>query len=728
MILVRQLFAWATPALLAVTLGLASLFIQSENAKPHWIDGAVAEYAVADIHFQTLDPLDTSSNSFSSARYSVRATAIIVGDRSAAGNTLAIVSPGYDADKLEIGATYTCNAELAPTEKWSKFGFRANCQEAPKLLERPGLHTSVFQDSRSAFLDSISGISDLAKGLVAGLAIGETSTLSQEFESMMRKVGLTHLTAVSGANCAIVIGLVYLLVRRVVSNRWLTTVISLAALVCYVALVGPEPSVLRSAFMAAVVLIAVALGRPKSGSAALAFAIICLLCADPWLAIDYGFMLSVAATGGILLLTAPITTRLRGRLPGWLAVPLAVSMAAQIMCLPVLLQLQSGLATYSLIANLLVEPLVAPITVLGILACLVAWPLPFLATTLTWLASLFAHWIVLVTTVLANLPGTQIPWPSGFFGALASGVVVALLVTMFFASSEKARWFSSLGLLLSISLTLGGAASAIKDYVSWPNGNWYVTACNVGQGDAFVLRSANQVAVVDVGKESELIDECLTRLGVSHIDLLVLTHFDQDHVGGLSGAIAGRSVHTALVSPFPDERWAASKSLEQLHGISASVHFPWAGQTGTLGEFHWEVLNPSASGQAPDSSNDGSLAILFRHPRFNFLTLADLGERAQMRLGATSSSWLGRGLDSVPMILKVAHHGSADQFPELTEALRPDLCLVSVGANNSYGHPTKRALQTLEEVGCAIRRTDVSGSISVGLVGEQLSVSVSGVG
>ena len=137
------------------------------------------------------------------------------------------------------------------------------------------------------------------------------------------------------------------------------------------------------------------------------------------------------------------------------------------------------------------------------------------------------------------------------------------------------------------------------------------------------------------------------------------------------------------------------------------------GMSGALGDFEWQVLNPNRAAAGAEDSNDASVAMLWQTARFNLLTMADLGEKGQMRLSAQSKWWQNSALQTTPLVLKVPHHGSADQFGELIEQLRPDLSLISVGRQNSYGHPTLRTLRLLQSTGSKIERTDEKGSIAV---------------
>ena len=707
--------------LLALTLGLSSLFIQTEASSPVALNEAVAEFQTRECSFEIIG--QPTSFGFAS-NYTVAIKLVSLGAETV--HARGQLSGSAEIAQVVAGEIYSARLNFKPPKHGLRQGFDARVGgEFSRLRPSFGLQ-QLASDLRHSFLQSAGGVSTNAKGLVAGLAIGDVSMIDPELNSQMRTVSLTHLTAVSGANCAIVIAMVYLLLSRVGASRTLRTSLSLVALIGYVALVGAQPSVLRAAFMSSVVLIAISLGRRATASAALALAILILLISDPWLATDFGFALSVFATAGILLLAPEIYSRLSKKLPKWLAVGLSVTISAQLLCLPVLLQLQSGLSTYSIAANLLAEPLVAPVTVLGILACLVVWFAPWLAFCLTWVASMATWCIAEVASRLSSLPMTNIGWATGWFGAIAALVVILAALLWLKAEPIRLRSLGVLVIVVIVAATAGSTGSLFVKSTTWPTNNWQIAACDVGQGDALVIRSQQQVALVDVGREPKLIDACLTRLGIARIDLLVLTHFDMDHVGGLTGALGGRKIARALISPFKDERWGASVTKSALERSGAQTSFGEIGVRGNLGLIEWRVLSPEPGAAGTEDSNDASLVMLWQSAEFNLLTLADLGEKGQMRVAASSDGWLGQGLNAVPMVLKVSHHGSADQFPELIEALGVDLALISVGAQNSYGHPTARTLNLLEKTGAKTFRTDKDGNLSVSISGGVLSVSVSG--
>ena len=616
-----------------------------------------------------------------------------------------------------LGCSLRANARLVPNDDVSR-PWLVKVDSSSQQLSCQ--HQGIAGSLRSMFIKSLSGTSNESVALVAGLAIGDTSRLPETLATNMKELSLTHLTAVSGANCAIILGLVFFLLGFAGIRRWQRVLISIACMFAYVQLVGPQPSVLRAATMTAVIVLLTASGRSINPIAAVALAASLLLLFNPFMALSLGFALSVAATGGILILTPWLYSKLKNRITVPLAALVSVSLAAQIWCAPFLLQLQGGIPTYSLLANVLVEPAVAPITVLGILACLISAVIAPLASWISWLASFPAQYIVAVATLLSDLPASKLWWPSGVIGVFLLSIFAAAVTLL--ALKQKRRLAAAL-LVFTLLFVSGSGGAVVAKSASWPGSDWQVANCDVGQGDALVIRSKGLVAVVDVGREADPIDECLNKLSIRTISLFVLTHFDADHIGGLSGALKNRRIETTLLADFQDDRAQANLAEQQIMSHSNQVIRAHAGLQGVLGGINWLVLQPEAKGFGSEDSNDASIAMRWDSSEFVLFTMADLGERGQMRLSDLHPEWI-RVPSGTPVILKVSHHGSADQYPELIEYWKPTLALISVGANNGYGHPTSRTLHTLRTVNAAVFRTDLDGAISVATAGSGLGFSV----
>lgn len=705
----------------ALILGGVSIWIQTEVTKPTWLVEAAAQETRAQLELGILNrPKVIFQNFDRTPVYGVAVFLVSINQQSAAGRGYLI----FDGQELVRGVTVRLDAMLEPAGRNSRDAFLVKSNSEIVIVSDPSSSQGFLNQLRAQYVASIAGVTPDAKILVAGLAIGEIAELSKELEEKMRIVSLTHLVAVSGSNCAIVVGMVYLIAVGLRFGRTGRTVISLTALLLYVLLIGPDPSVLRAGVMAASVILMIALGRRTWALNALALAALVLLVADPWLSVEFGFGLSVLATAGILLLAPAMSERLATRMPMPLALGLSVTMSAQLFCLPLLMQLQPGLATYSVIANLLAGPMVAPVTVLGMIALLVSPFAPWLTGAISFLAS-FGTWVIeMVAIIFADLPVAYFPWATGLPATILSTLLILAVAAWLRAGPIPLRQLG-VGAVVVIAVTTISipAASEILPK-SWPVKQWEAVACDVGQGDAMVIQSRGRTALIDVGADDDLVNACLNELSIKRIDLLVLTHFDFDHVGGLAGAIKGREISTAIVSGFVDDRPATAISLEQLENAGVLVITADPSISGLLGDYSWQILGPSNDATEAKDSNDASVAMVFSGLRLDFLLLGDLGESGQQRIYSAARKILGSS--PKPLVLKVPHHGSNDQSAELHETLRPELAVISVGEANGYGHPGKSLLDLLVRSGSQVLRTDLHGSIAISVDGESLSWAGSG--
>jgi competence protein ComEC len=578
----------------------------------------------------------------------------------------------------------------------------------------------LVEQVRASFLKLIGFEPSDSLALVAGLSIGERSLLSEQTADQMRELSLTHLVAVSGANLAIVIGAVWFLAAWLGLSRNTRFALGLSVMACYVLLVGPESSVIRAATMATFVTVGLWLGRGSSPLHSLALAVAVLLLLDPGIATDFGFALSAIATAGLLVAAGPIFEILKPKLSEWLALGVASAFAAQLFTTPILLMLQPGIPLYAVLANLLVEPVIAPVTILGITAAALALPAPFLSTIAIQLASYATSWIVTVASSLSDLPFARVHFVAGPTGVVIAAGLAVLTAALFATSSLKAKRFitMSIGAIALIGVVLSVLDVARSQHT---HRSWDVLNCDVGQGDALLVRSTSKVMLIDVGPDPILISSCLKSAGVSRIDLLIISHYDADHVAGIDG-LAGVEIGLALLPGFADDRPLAEKVQASMRLNAVEVAIGQRGTEGALGSCSWQILEPSFSATEASDSNDASLISLVSCPQFRLLALGDLGEVGQRRLLASSQAEL-RGTE--PMIVKVAHHGSADQSRELYETLRPRFSLLSVGKNR-FGHPTDRALRILNSIGSRVLRTDTDGALALSATPKGLTYATGG--
>jgi competence protein ComEC len=508
-------------------------------------------------------------------------------------------------------------------------------------------------------LRSASGTGD-AGALIPGMVIGDVSKQSVDFKNDMRRSGLTHLVAVSGANFAIVSSFVLWGMQfffRRINYRLIATAISLTA---FIALVRPSPSVLRAAAMAAVLLFAHGTRQGRDSLPALGFAIGAVVIADPFQARDPGFALSVLATAGLLLLAPKIKPKV-----------LAPPIAAMVFCAPVIVAISGYISPISIIANLLAAPAVTPITIVGFVAALISPIAPPLSAGLIFFIKPFAAWIAWVARWSAQFPVFTLK--TGLYGF----IVAALFVALIYFGRARAG-IAILILIISISWLQ-----------RFPEGDWQIANCDVGQGDAMVINlHHHRGIVIDVGPDPQLMDRCLHQLGIKEIPLLILTHIHADHVGGLQGVKKNRKVGTT---------WFGN--------ITAGTH-------ARIDDVDIDVKWPLPT-EFDANPNNSSIAATFTTPDFTLFAAGDIEPPVQAEL-------LSR-IGTVD-IYKVAHHGSRYQDLDLMRELSPAVAVISVGEGNSYGHPAASTIDALTQLHAKVLRTDIDGAVAIRAKRHRLSI------
>lgn len=325
--------------------------------------------------------------------------------------------------EVPVGSAWWVRARLVPTAPGDAAAALLIVEPGAYPDEEPGWRDRAINALRGELVRASGQLPPQARGLVPGITLGDTRGMPPQLGEDLRVVSLTHITAVSGMHVAIVLGAV--LVCLWWAPTWLRAGLGGVALVAFAALVYPSGSVVRAGVMGGLLLLGLATGRPRSAIPALLAAVVVLLGFDPWLARDFGFVLSVVATGGLLALAPVFAHHLQRVCPRPVAMAAAVSAAAQLVCAPVLLLLSPGLPTHGVLANVLATPAVPPATLLGVLATLAGPWWPGAAATLAGIAGWFTAWIATVASFAASLPLATVPWPEGTGGALL--VVVALV-------------------------------------------------------------------------------------------------------------------------------------------------------------------------------------------------------------------------------------------------------------------------------------------------------------
>ncbi len=467
--------------------------------------------------------------------------------------------------------------------------------------------------------------------------------------------------------------------------------------------------------MGAIGLVGLSTSRRGAGAPALCAAVLALLAVDPWLARSYGFVLSTLATLGLLLFVGPWSAAINRRLPRRLHLfgpAVAIPLAAQVVCGPVIVLLQGDVSLVAVLANLVCAPFVAPATVLGVLAALLGAVSTTLATGVAWLGAPFALGIAWTARIAVEVPGGTLPWPDGATGALLLAGITALVLL----SGPWVIARSRASPLVAACLVVVVAVGSLPDrLLVWPPEGWRVVACDVGQGDAVVLASGpGRAVLVDAGPEDGHVGACLRRLGVHTLDAVVLTHFHADHVGGLADAVDGRRVGRLFVSPLAEPAGGARQVAALAAERGLPVETMTTGERLLAGEVDaraWWPARPVTGGSA---ANNASIVLRVRVGDVDALLLGDVEREAahaillRLRRDPQAAAAL-EGLD----VVKMPHHGSSNLDEDLMDAVAAPVAIISVGEDNDYGHPTRAALTWARRHAQRVARTDEDGDVAV---------------
>lgn len=646
----------------------------------------------------------TDPNKTNTGNYSFIARAILVNNSSIHYKLrvpIRVMTSKQSMSKLLPGQRFSAQGRIVASKE-ARVAALVVIKDEIEIQTQPSHWASALGAVRLG-LRSLSGDGD-AGALIPGMVLGDTSKQSPQFKNSMKRSGLTHLVAVSGANFALVSAFVLWIMQFLFTRMEFRLSATAISLIAFIALVRPSPSVLRAAAMAAVLLIAQGTKRGRDSLPALGFAIAAVVIVDPWQARDAGFALSVLATAGLLLFAPVLAEKLSLHMPEKLAQALAPPTAAIVFCSPIIVALSGYLAPMSVIANLLAAPFVAPITIVGFISSLFSPFAPLLSSALIWLIRFPAGAIALIAHWASSFPVLTLR--TGKIGFL----IVACFTLLAWLFKKWFKYITIYTLIVLISITW---------LQRWPGGDWQIANCDIGQGDSMVLNLGNhQGLVIDVGPDAVAEDRCLKALGIKEIPLLILSHFHADHVAGLPGALNKRTVGQVWVSVNSAPLVESAMAHVALEGVE--IIKAVRGMSSRVGPLTIKVLWPTLSATSFEEMpgegsqiNNSSIATLITSNEFSIFAGGDLEPPVQQILVK----------DVTPVdIYKVCHHGSRYQDLAFMAALHPRISVISVGVGNTYGHPAVQTLEALTRLGSEVVRTDIDGAIAVQVRKHQFTI------
>jgi competence protein ComEC len=553
------------------------------------------------------------------------------------------------------------------------------------------------------------GLDGDRRAVIAGVVLGEDEGLTDDLRDDFRASGLYHLLAVSGQNVALLAGGVLLLAWVAGVSRWVGEVGALTAIVAYVVAVGWQPSVVRAGVAGVLTSLAWLVARPRDRWYFLLLGAAVLLAWNPYSLLEPGFQLSFTAVAAIFVAVPRVERALEGYpVPQWLRAVLAVSVACGLATAPIVLFHFDAVPAYAVLSNVFAAPVVGPLLGLALVTSVVEPISASAAAALAWLNGWLAAYVAGCAHVVAALPYAELSTTAAVL-ALGFGSFLAFAAVRLHAPRAP-----RLALLAAL------CALVVVGWRSWPEGQapppptgLRLTVLDVGQGDSIVLQVPEGAVVVDQGPPEANVARQLARIGVRHVAMLVLTHPQRDHVGGADHVLETHDVDTVLDPALQAASSYEEDAVAEARDKEVPIVLARAGQAYRLGKLRLRVLWPEDAGAPGQDPNENAIVLLASYGAVDVLLPADAESGVTLPLRPPRVE-----------VLKVAHHGSADEgLARLLRLVRPEVALISCGANNEYGHPAASTVGALEDTsGLDLYRTDEDGRITVETDGRRISV------
>lgn len=553
-----------------------------------------------------------------------------------------------------------------------------------------------------------------SRALFSGMLFGDISEMDEEQQIEFRRAGLTHIVAVSGSNLALIVVPVIYMLSWLKLRKVFQMAIILVIIVLYAFATGLEPPILRALVMTVAALTGLFFVGQKNSLSFLSVACFILLAWDPFLVSNPAFLLSFSSTLGLILLM-PSLMRVLSLIPGWLSVPFATTLSAQIFVIPVAAYFFGEISLASFFANVLAAPLVPVITNFGMLSVISFDIIQPLSLASAYISELNIKMLLSISRTFGNFRWSivQVSFTPVLY------LIYFAVVFMFFSKhlNRKAKIKTALFFILIFA-----AYTVWKPLVVpvQPKYEFEAYFFDVGQADGALVRSKDGIdIVIDTGKSTN--NAMLNHLKskkIKKIDLLVLSHFDEDHAGGTANIAKNYKISYAIM-PENDKTGKAvtyveAKCKKALTQNKTKIIFAKQGQNLKLGGIKMNVLHPSVK-FTDQNPNNNSIVLRVSYGENSVLFTGDIENEAQEFLkddAAIKSD-----------VLKIPHHGAANAANEVfLRQVSPRIAVISVGKYNTYGHPSRKYLNLLQKKNISVYRTDLQGTIKVVSDGKIVSV------
>lgn len=577
-----------------------------------------------------------------------------------------------------------------------------------------------------------------------GLILGDTSNIEEDIKENFKVANISHVLAISGMHVTYIIIGIEIVLKRLIGKAK-TRVITIIILILYMFITGFLPSVVRASIMGIFLLFSKLIFRKNDIWTSISLSLLILLVYNPFLITNVSLQLSYLGTIGIICFSKNVYVFLRKikirnkkikykinrRLILFvdkIKEILSVTLSAQIIILPIMLFNFNMLGIYFFISNILVSLIVGPVIIIGFTCTLISFLSFEMARVFAIFMEVGIKFLVYIAEI-SHLPFSKIYIPTPrILHIIVYYIVIIIINKIYISYSSKKPTFTDIRIKNTLALLRykfnQSRKKILKIIIAFftfflilniMHKNLKIHFVDVGQGDCtFIVTPNNKTILVDGGGstsneydvgESTLLPYILDR-GYTKIDYLFISHFDQDHVGGIFTVLEELKVEQVYISKQNEDSENYQKFLKLIENKKINVRILKQEDCIKIEDnLYFDILWPSEEQIQENALNNNAMVMKLRYKEFSMLFTGDIEQVAENKM----LEFYGEKILKAD-VLKVAHHGSkTSTTQEFFGQVNPKICLIGVGKNNMFGHPSNEVIERLK--GRKIYRTDENGEI-----------------
>ncbi len=650
----------------------------------------------------------------------------INGEKTAGRTLVTVTDENSDFSNLNIGNTYTINGKLRTPFKASN----PSQFDYGKYLNNFKTHTVFYADNKDCIKESanltpkwkfIQNLNNIREQILrshasylkspnleilGGIVFGDDAVAPPDYiKDTFKNSGLLHILAASGMNVALIYGFWYFILRRLRVPMRFIIISGMGVVILYTLMTGLGASVVRAALMLLFVLAGKLIDRDSHSVSLLAFVASLMLLYNPAYINDVGFQLSFIVTFGLLTTAHVILEKIKtSKFSAWLYAELLIPIVSQLWVIPLQMFYFNTISTYAIPANIAIMPFICAISFLGFISSLLSIITPiakYVCLISDYILNICLDILVNISNFFSNLPQSLIETTHPAVIQIFVYYIILLIIThMFRAEQRKRLTYITICLITLLCLSM----------INIPNHNLEIITFDVQNADAFLIKTPkNKYFIIDTGKSAYnggksqaevIILKYLKDRGIKNIEGLIVTHFDNDHSGGVTDILTKTNVKNIYLNSINNESYTSKQIYSTLKNSDTKTCLVETKQKAyEEKDFSINLFRPHG-----ETDNENSIITLIEMENFQALFMGDAGFNAY--------NSIRNDLPKMSLeIFKVGHHGAKEAVnTQMVNELEPKISIISTG-KNIFGHPNKITLDTLRNTD--IYRTDINNSIKV---------------